>query len=216
MRRPFGSSRNVAAIDVEIEPWMRSDPGARYADAIVSTARPYRPWWRLPEIPATACRLAKLPERVAIDIAYGGSCTAGKRDDFDRYHEVLRWAAERGLQVPPHVTLFLQFGTSAVRDYCVEQGYLDAFERVGAEILQPACGACANCGPGTSTSTDQVTVSAINRNFPGRSGPGTVWLASPPTVAASAIAGELTSFEELQARFYRSGRDRCWEFSEAV
>jgi 3-isopropylmalate/(R)-2-methylmalate dehydratase large subunit len=46
-----------------------------------------------------------------------------------------------------------------------------------------------------------VTVSAINRNFPGRSGPGNVWLASPPTVAASAIAGELTSFEELQARF---------------
>jgi 3-isopropylmalate/(R)-2-methylmalate dehydratase large subunit len=85
--------------------------------------------------------------------------------------------------------------------YCIEKGYLDAFSRVGAEILQPACGACANCGPGTSTSTDQVTVSAINRNFPGRSGPGNVWLASPPTVAASAIAGELISFEELQARF---------------
>jgi 3-isopropylmalate/(R)-2-methylmalate dehydratase large subunit len=44
-----------------------------------------------------------------------------------------------------------------------------------------------------------VTVSAINRNFPGRSGPGQVWLASPPTVAASAIAGRLTSFEELRA-----------------
>jgi len=47
----------------------------------------------------------------------------------------------------------------------------------------------------------QVTVSAINRNFPGRSGPGDVWLASPPTVAASAIAGELASFDELQRRF---------------
>ncbi len=46
----------------------------------------------------------------------------------------------------------------------------------------------------------QVTVSAINRNFPGRGGPGQVWLASPPTVAASAIAGELLSFEELQRR----------------
>jgi 3-isopropylmalate/(R)-2-methylmalate dehydratase large subunit len=44
-----------------------------------------------------------------------------------------------------------------------------------------------------------VTVSAINRNFPGRSGPGQVWLASPPTVAASAIAGRLMSFEELRA-----------------
>ena len=46
----------------------------------------------------------------------------------------------------------------------------------------------------------QVTVSAINRNFPGRSGPGQVWLASPPTVMASALAGELISFEDLQRR----------------
>jgi 3-isopropylmalate/(R)-2-methylmalate dehydratase large subunit len=85
-----------------------------------------------------------------------------------------------------------------VRDYCVERGYLAAFEAVGAEILQPACGACANCGPGSSTSTEQITVSAINRNFPGRSGLGQVWLASPPTVAASAIADRLVSYEELR------------------
>ncbi len=65
-------------------------------------------------------------------------------------------------------------------------------------MLQPSCGACAGCGPGSSTSAEQVTVSAINRNFPGRSGPGKVWLASPPTVAASAIAGRLLSFEELR------------------
>jgi 3-isopropylmalate/(R)-2-methylmalate dehydratase large subunit len=66
-------------------------------------------------------------------------------------------------------------------------------------MLQPACGACANCGPGASTRSDQVTVSAINRNFPGRSGPGQMWLASPATVAASAIAGRLVSFAELMA-----------------
>jgi 3-isopropylmalate/(R)-2-methylmalate dehydratase large subunit len=113
----------------------------------------------------------------------------------------LSWAAQRGLRVPDGVRLYLQFGTADVRDYCVERGYLPAFEQVGAEMLQPACGACANCGPGSSTEATQVTVSAINRNFPGRSGPGQVWLASPPTVAASAIAGEIVSFEELQQRF---------------
>ena len=53
-------------------------------------------------------------------------------------------------------------------------------------------------GPGSSERRDQVTVSAINRNFPGRSGPGQVWLASPPTVAASAIAGRIVSFDELR------------------
>ena len=153
-----------------------------------------------PGDPGNGLDLCDLPGKVAIDIAYGGSCTAGKREDFDRYHEVLSWAAGQGLRVPENVKLFLQFGTVAVRDYCVGRGYLEAFEKVGAEILQPACGACANCGPGTSSDAGQVTVSAINRNFPGRSGPGQVWLASPPTVAASAIAGELLSFEALQAR----------------
>ena len=126
--------------------------------------------------------------------------TCGKREDFDRYHEVLRWAAERGLRVRPGVSLYLQFGTSDVRDYCRQRGYLATFERVGAELLEPACGACANFGPGASERAGQVTVSAINRNFPGRSGPGDVWLASPPTVAASAIAGELVSFAELVTR----------------
>ena len=135
-----------------------------------------------------------------MDIAYGGSCTAGKREDFDHYHAVLAWAAARGLRVADGVKLYLQFGTVAVRDYCTHRGYLAAFDAVGVELLQPACGACANCGPGASTSAAQVTVSAINRNFPGRSGPGQVWLASPPTVAASAIAGHLCSFAELQSR----------------
>jgi 3-isopropylmalate/(R)-2-methylmalate dehydratase large subunit len=147
--------------------------------------------------------LAALDERPRIDIAYGGSCTAGKREDFAQYHAVLSWAAERGLKVAPDVTLYLQFGTVDVREHCIRQGWLAAFEAVGARILQPACGACANCGPGASTSTEQVTVSAINRNFPGRSGPGQVWLASPATVAASAIAGRLASFDELVA-----GRER--------
>ena len=144
-----------------------------------------------PGDPGNGVPLGELADRARIDIAYGGSCTAGKREDFDHYHAVLAWAARQGLRVPDGVKLYLQFGTTAVRDYCIERGYLDAFEKVGAQILQPSCGACANCGPGLVDRPGQVTVSAINRNFPGRSGPGQVWLASPPTVAASAIAGRL-------------------------
>jgi 3-isopropylmalate/(R)-2-methylmalate dehydratase large subunit len=66
-----------------------------------------------------------------------------------------------------------------------------AFEAVGAVVLGSSCGACINAGPGVSTRADQVTISAINRNFPGRSGPGQMWLASPATVAASALAGRI-------------------------
>lgn len=124
--------------------------------------------------------LRQLAQPVRVDIAYGGSCTAGKREDFDHYHAVLAWGLAHGLRVPPHVRLYLQYGTTAVRDYCVAQGYDRVFAQAGARVLQPSCGACANCGPGASTRPDAVTVSAINRNFPGRSGPGQVWLASPP------------------------------------
>ncbi len=192
--------RERRGIDFELEPWMCSDDGAHYAATLEVDCSVLSPMVARPGDPGNGLPLGELDETVKVDIAYGGSCTAGKREDFDQYHAVFQWAAEHGLRVPDHVTLYLQFGTTDVRDYCQKQGYLKAFEAVGARILQPSCGACANCGPGSSTSPEQVTVSSINRNFPGRSGPGKVWLASPPTVAASAIAGTLMSFEELQRR----------------
>jgi 3-isopropylmalate/(R)-2-methylmalate dehydratase large subunit len=190
--------RERRGVAVSIEPWMRSDPGARYAATLRFDGTRLSPMVARPGDPGLGLPLAALDAPVPIDIAYGGSCTAGKREDFDHYHAVLDWAARRGLRVAPGVALFLQFGTEDVRAYCIERGYLAAFDAVGAEMLRPACGACANCGPGASTSPGQVTVSAVNRNFPGRSGPGSVWLASPPTVAASAILGRLASFEDLR------------------
>jgi 3-isopropylmalate/(R)-2-methylmalate dehydratase large subunit len=192
--------RERRGIVFDIEPWMCSDPGARYADTVVLDGTQLSPMVAAPGDPGNGIALHALAHRPKLDIAYGGSCTAGKREDFDHYHAVLRWAADRGLRVADGMQLYLQFGTVDVRDYCEQRGYLAAFEAVGAQLLQPACGACANCGPGASTATDHVTVSAINRNFPGRSGPGSVWLASPPTVAASAIVGALASFDELQRR----------------
>ncbi|MGK6307093.1 aconitase family protein [Variovorax sp. DT-64] len=192
--------RERRAIEFVVEDWMRSDENAAYAATLRVDCAAVVPMVARPGDPGKGVPLKGLPFRVPVDIAYGGSCTGGKREDFDHYHAVLRWAADRGLRIGQNVELLLQFGTTSVRDYCIAKGYLDAFEKVGARILQPSCGACGNCGPGGSSRSDQVTVSAINRNFPGRGGPGQVWLASPPTVAASAIAGELLSFEELQQR----------------
>jgi 3-isopropylmalate/(R)-2-methylmalate dehydratase large subunit len=186
--------------DFAIEDWMRSDEGASYAMTLRVDCSSLAPHVASPGDPGNGMPIDALRERVKVDIAYGGSCTAGKREDFDRYHEVLAWGLAQGLRVPPHVQLYLQYGTTAVRDYCIERGYDRTFSAAGARILQPACGACANCGPGSSTEASQVTVSAINRNFPGRSGPGQVWLASPATVMASALAGELVSFGELKKR----------------
>jgi 3-isopropylmalate/(R)-2-methylmalate dehydratase large subunit len=136
---------------------------------------------------------------VRIDIAYGGSCTGGKRTDLIRCHEVLLWAADHGLKIAPGVRFIIQFGSQDVRDFCAQHGMLETFIRTGVELLEPGCGACVNAGPGVSEHAQQVTVSSINRNFPGRSGPGQVWLASPTTVAASALAGRIISFNQLRA-----------------
>ncbi|UHL64427.1 3-isopropylmalate dehydratase [Paralcaligenes sp. KSB-10] len=192
--------RERRGVEFPIEPWMHSDPDAHYAASLHIDCEQISPMIARPGDPGNGLSIRDLREHVAIDIAYGGSCTAGKRADFDHYHAVLAWGLEHGLRIPPTVTLYLQYGTTAVRDYCIGRGYDRVFSAMGARMLEPSCGACANCGPGSSSRADQVTVSAINRNFTGRSGPGKVWLASPPTVAASALAGELISFEELQKR----------------
>jgi 3-isopropylmalate/(R)-2-methylmalate dehydratase large subunit len=192
--------RERRGVEAVIEDWLHSDEGASYAEHLTVDLTTLSPMVAKPGDPGRGLALVDLQEHVRIDIAYGGSCTAGKREDFDHYHAVLAWGMAQGLKVPKGVQVFLQYGTTAVRDYCITQGYDKTFAALGVRILQPSCGACANCGPGSSTDAAQVTVSAINRNFPGRSGPGQVWLASPPTVMASALAGELISFEALRQR----------------
>jgi 3-isopropylmalate/(R)-2-methylmalate dehydratase large subunit len=88
----------------------------------------------------------------------------------------------------------VQFGSRDVERYAASRGYLELFQSVGVEALAPGCGACINAGPGVSYDRDTVTVSSINRNFPGRSGPGQVYLASPYTVAASALEGRIVAW----------------------
>jgi 3-isopropylmalate/(R)-2-methylmalate dehydratase large subunit len=174
---------------------VRADPDASYAFTIELELPLVPIMVAVPSDPRSGIPLAELEQQVGsevrIDIAYGGSCTGGKTSDMDLYAAVIREALERGLRVAPGVLFYLQFGSQSVRRYAAERGYIELFERVGASLLDPSCGACIRAGPGTSSSADQVTVSAVNRNFPGRSGPGRVYLASPRVIAASAIAGKI-------------------------
>ncbi|HPF14945.1 MAG TPA: aconitase family protein, partial [Planctomycetota bacterium] len=107
---------------------------------------------------------------VRIDIAYAGSCTAGKEDDFDYYARVLQEALDQGLKVAEGVSMIVQYGSETVRDYAKAKGYDKIFAKAGVRVIEPGCGACIGCGPGVSDTADQVTVSAINRNFQGRMG----------------------------------------------
>lgn len=172
-----------------------SDPGAEYATTIEIDAGRLRPMLALPGDPGNGVYLDELPQPVRIDIAYAGSCTAGKKEDMDMYARVLAEHAGRGQTRPEHVQFYIQCGSQEVYRYCQEQGYDRVFAAVGATFIEPSCGACINAGPGVSRRPTDVTISAINRNFPGRSGPGQLYLASPYTVAASAMAGYITAWE---------------------
>jgi len=176
-----------------------SDPDAEYAAVFEIDLDEIRPMVALPGDPRNGIPIDELDAEVRIDAAYGGSCTGGKMADMDMYAEVLQSALEQGKRVAPGVHLYLQFGSQRIKEYARERGYIEIFNQAGAELIDPSCGACINAGPGASPSAETVTVSAQNRNFPGRSGPGKLYLASPYVVAASAIAGKIIEpFEFLK------------------
>jgi 3-isopropylmalate/(R)-2-methylmalate dehydratase large subunit len=195
-RRPGASLASLRARVVA------PDQGAEYAGGVHTidlasirpmVATPGDPSRGIPSDPTNGAAVDGLGD-VRIDIAYGGSCTAGKEADLDLYAEVMTEALEAGLGVKSGVDFYIQFGSRSVEEYARRKGYLDVFEKTGVRVIQPGCGACIGCGPGVSTSRDQVTVSAINRNYENRSGPGRLYLASPPTVAASAVVGKIAAY----------------------
>ena len=171
-----------------------SDPDAEYAHVIELDADEITPMVATPGDPGNGKYIRDLNTPVPIDLAYGGTCTAGKNEDMDMYALVLKDALTQGKRVADSCKFYIQFGSQETREYSVRKGYLDIFRRAGAIIIEPSCGACINAGPGVSTSPEQVVISAQNRNFPGRSGPGQMYLASPLTVAASAVAGYITEY----------------------
>ncbi|MCZ7651243.1 MAG: aconitase family protein [Thermoanaerobaculia bacterium] len=179
------------------------DEGAEYAGGVHTidlaaiepmVAHPGDPDRGIPSDPTNGARVREIGE-VRIDIAYAGSCTAGKIDDMLFYHRVAAEAVAAGRRVAPGVSFLIQCGSEAVARYVREHGLDRVFAAAGARLIPPGCGACIGCGPGVSESGEQVTVSAINRNYKGRSGPGRLWLASPLTVAASAFAGRIAAYE---------------------
>ena len=172
-----------------------SDPGAQYAHVIELDAAEITPMVATPGDPGNGKYIRDLNTPVPVEIAYGGTCTAGKNADMDMYALVLADALKHGKRVAASTKFYIQFGSQETRDYCLRRGYLDVFQKAGAQVIEPSCGACINAGPGVSTRSDQVVISAQNRNFPGRSGPGQMYLASPLTVAASAVAGYIIEYE---------------------
>jgi len=156
-------------------------------------AHPGDPDDGVPSDPTNGAYIDEIGE-VQIDIAYAGSCTAGKDDDFSYYAMVCDAALKQDMVIADGVDCYIQFGSKSVKDLSMKMGWTDTFERAGVKLIDPGCGACIGAGPGVSDNPDQVTVSAINRNFQGRSGPGKLYLASPLTVMTSAFTGKITAW----------------------
>ncbi|MEH2147510.1 aconitase/3-isopropylmalate dehydratase large subunit family protein [Nostoc sp.] len=127
-------------------------------------------------------------EDIPITKAFIGSCTGGKLYDLAQAAEVLK-----GRQLANGVNLFIVPASIEIREQAQELGYLDIFEQAGAQILKTGCGACINSGLGV-LAKEETGIYATNRNFKGRSGDptGKNYLASPRTVAISAVNGKIS------------------------
>ncbi len=140
-----------------------------------------------PPKPDQVFGISKL-EEVAITRAFIGSCTGGKLYDLAQAAQVLN-----GRTVAQDVNLFVVPASQDIRQQAESLGYLTIFEQAGAHILKSGCGACINSGIGV-LGKEEIGIYATNRNFRGRSGDATAqnYLASPRTVAISAIQGKIT------------------------
>ncbi|GAB4040288.1 MAG: 3-isopropylmalate dehydratase large subunit [Rubrivivax sp.] len=176
---------------VEVMPW-RSDedaPGVRHAfDASILA-----PQVALPHSPSHVRSVDDL-EPTRVDVAYIGACTGAKLDDLRAAARVLA-----GYRIAPHVQLLVAPASQKDREAAEREGILNRLRDAGATLLPSACGACA--GYGAAIPEGSTVISSTARNFKGRMGAATaqVYLGSPYTVAASALAGRIADAREVLA-----------------
>jgi len=130
-------------------------------------------------------------KRVKIDSAFVGSCTNGRMEDMRAVANVLK-----GRKVAPGVVLKIVPATDKIWRQCLDEGLLTIFKDAGALVSNAGCAGCA-AGQVGQNGPGEVTISTGNRNFPGKQGKGLVYLASPASAAASAVAGYITTADDI-------------------
>jgi len=128
-----------------------------------------------------------------IDSAFIGSCTNGRMEDMQKTAEILR-----GRKTAPGVILKIVPATDDIWKECLDTGLIDIFKKAGALVSNAGCAGCA-AGQVGQNGPGEVTISTGNRNFPGKQGKGSVYLASPAVVAASSVAGYITTPDNIPA-----------------
>ena len=176
----------------DVEP-VYADPDADYDRIVEIDINGIGPMVSCPGHPEDAVPVSEV-KGTKIDSCFIGSCTNGRFDDMLAAAKVLK-----GKKVAPDVVLKIVPSTRNVWKKCLDEGIIDIFTNAGALIGNPGCAGCA-AGQIGQNGPGEVTVSTGNRNFPGKQGKGDVYLASPETVAASAVAGVITTKDDIPSK----------------
>ena len=171
---------------------LHSDPDAPVLEHHVFDASSLSPQVAAPHSPANAMP-ADQAEKTPVSVAYVGACTGAKYEDLQAAARILK-----GRRLAPGVELLVAPSSRRDQDRAAEDGIMGVFEAAGAKVLPNACGICAGYGT-HRLGADVTCISSTARNFKGRMGDASsrVWLASPLTVAATAVAGRIVDPREM-------------------
>lgn len=170
---------------------VQSDPDANYSETLEFDVSNLEPLVGAPPLPSNG-KPVKDVKNVKVDQAVIGSCTNGRIQDLREAAKILK-----GHKVAPFVRMIIIPATTDIWKQANEEGLFDIFTEAGATVSTPTCGPCLGGHMGV-LADGEVAIASTNRNFVGRMGSpkSFVYIASPATVAASAIKGEITGPEE--------------------
>jgi len=172
------------------KPW-EADLDADYTSLIELDASGLEPQIAEPPSPTQVKNVAALRGR-PVDSGFLGSCTNGRTEDFAAAARLLK-----GRRVKPGFMLKAVPATRRVYEDLLRQGILQTLFEAGAIVINPGCGGCAE-GHAGLTGKGEIQISTGNRNFPGKQGQGSTYLASPEVVAASSLLGIIAGPEDVR------------------
>ena len=167
-----------------------ADEDAKYCKTFLVDVASFRPMVSRPGEPHDTVDISEV-HGTKIDSAFIGSCTNGRMSDMQNAAAILK-----GRKVAPGVVLKIVPATDAIWKQCLDEGLINIFKEAGALVSNAGCAGCA-AGQVGQNGLGEITISTGNRNFPGKQGKGSVYLASPQVVAASAISGFITTPDKI-------------------
>jgi 3-isopropylmalate/(R)-2-methylmalate dehydratase large subunit len=167
-----------------------ADNDAHYEKTFTIDVTKFEPMVSRPGEPHDTVNVAEVLGK-KIDSAFIGSCTNGRMSDMNIVASILK-----NRKIAPGVVLKIVPATDEIWKQCLNDGLIDIFKKAGALVSNAGCAGCA-AGQVGQNGAGEVTISTGNRNFPGKQGKGNVYLASPAIVAASAVAGYITSSDKI-------------------